>query len=329
MTSGLDSSHLILIERAKRHKQTAKPIGLVSRQALGLKWLKRIFVETITMTRFHMKWMPTLLAAIAPMLLLSQTASATLVAHFDFEDGTASATAADSSGNGHTGTFAGGAAIINDAERGLVYTGDGDGSHMDFASTVDIPDVPANGGVTLAAWIKLSQAELAASGTVGIGAILTLGRSGNNPLVIMSVTSDGSLGGYIDVLGGTDQTSFPGGGTNGKIVADTWTHVAITFDRVNDEARLYVDGVFDVSIDISGTSDGVMDWGTRADVGGYNTYTAGNTFKGLIDDARYYDEVLDATAVAALVPEPVSCVFLVIGTIGLAGFSRRRRRQRA
>ena len=217
-----------------------------------------------------------------------------LIAHFEFEDGPGSSTAVDSSGNGHTGTLLGGASIINDVDRGLVYSGDGDGSHLEFDSTVAVPNLAANGGVTLAAWVKVTNL----AGSDNTAAALTLGTTGNNPLVIMSVTS-GGLGGYIDSTGGSAQTSFPGAGTDGLVAQDIWTHIAITFDRFNHEAKLYVNGSLDWTVSI-GSDTGELDWQGRADVGGYSKYSAKQTFQGLIDDARYYDVVLTSPEIRSL-----------------------------
>ena len=228
-----------------------------------------------------------------------QSASAGLVAHYEFEGSTT-----DSSGNGRTGTFEGNASITNDAARGNVYYGEkwtsGTGTGMDINAAVAFPNLPTNGGVTLAAWVKRSSNKGSAS---SLACPIALGAGGDNPIVSIAVTTSGKVYGYIEGTGSPD-SQVAVGGADGAVADDVWAHIAITFDRANDIAKVYVDGLQSgPDVDISGVGDGELNW-AYASIG---RFTDGHNveerhFSGLIDDARIYDHVLSASEIAALVP---------------------------
>ncbi len=262
--------------------------------------------------------------ALAGIALLSiNGASAALVAHYEFESAPGGITP-DSSGNGHSGTLEGTSAIVSDPTRGNVYSGQlwttgTIGSGVNINSTIAIPTLAANTGATFAAWINRSTTNgNASSGAYVIG----LGESGDNPTMTLGINdTNGNIVGIVEGDGADTQVIVDG---NTAVANGVWTHIAITYDRVNNQAITYVNGVAGPTIDITSVGDGALDW-TNATVG---RYTDGNNtttrhFPGMIDDVRYYDEVLTGAQISALaIPEPSSLALLGLG----CGFLMIRRR---
>lgn len=255
-----------------------------------------------------------------------ESAPAALIGQWEFESVNAGVTP-DSTGNGHDGTLVGDAAIINDPDRGSVLslTGIASGNgYVDINSILAIPNLAANSGATLTAWIKRNDA----AGDDNIGGdvfanVVGLGTSGNNPTFAMSINSPSNVvQSFVEGDGGSDQAGFAG---DISVQDDVWTHIAVVIDRVNNVGITYVNGVAQTNpADISIVGDGELDWafgrigeltnGSSSDI---------NHFGGLIDDVRYYDEVLTQSQVAqTMIPEPGSLVLLGLG--GWLMLARRR-----
>jgi hypothetical protein len=255
-------------------------------------------------------------------LLAGVPASAALIAHYQFEGDFT-----DSTGNGHTGITVGSGLIVADPERGNVYynpttASPSPRSYLNIDGTVTIPTLPADAGLTLTVWVR--RDVYTAGSTVPSGnlvAALALGTGGDAPIASIGVNNSGAIVSYIEGSGGADQVFMSS--ANGLVTNEVWTHLAVTFDRVNNVGRLYLNGVQTGSdFDISIVGDGPLDWaganiGTLAAPGHPNF-----DFQGHIDDARIYDEVLTASQIAALVPEPSAMLLTMIGSVGL--FRRRR-----
>ena len=230
-------------------------------------------------------------------------AQATLIAHYEFEGNYL-----DSSGNGHTGTTVGSGSITNDLERGLVYDNPGHPSYLDVDSTIEIPTLSANTGVTVAAWIKRDDTNLGEDGQYA--AVIGLGTSGDNPIVLMAVRNSGAMQVYVEGDGGSDQVGMTG--PSGAVSNEVWTHISVTLDRVNNIARMYVNGEQSGSdVDISAVGDGALNWSAAA-VGGVGAFGGYSIYAGLIDDARIYYDVLSASEIAALKNGPPRGTILVV-----------------
>ncbi len=232
--------------------------------------------------------------------LSMQNASADLVGFWKFESAPGGVSA-DSSGNGRSGTLEGTAAIVSDPTRGNVYSGQlwttgTTGSGVNINSTIAIPTLAANAGATFAAWINRSTDNgNASSGAYVIG----LGQSGDNPTMTLGIDdATGYVVGFVEGDGADTQVTVVG---NTAVANGVWTHIAITYDRVNNQAITYVNGVAGPTINIASVGDGALVW-PNATIGRYtdDNNTTTRHFPGMIDDVRYYDHVLTQGEVQVL-----------------------------
>jgi hypothetical protein len=223
-----------------------------------------------------------------------------LVGKWEFESEAGGVTP-DSSGNGHDGTLEGNANLTVDAERGSVLELSGLGAEaarINIDSTVEIPPLPAGRGATLAAWIK-RNADTSAGDKYAYP--IGIGQSGNFPIITIGIAdATGFVTGFIEGdSGGNDQVEVIG---DSAVADGVWTHIAITYDRINNEAITYVNGVAQgTATDISVVGDGALDWGFG--VIGMNvngSSTDANHFGGLVDDVCYFDKVLTPEEIQAL-----------------------------
>src|SRR5262249_3176323 len=90
--------------------------------------------------------------------------------------------------------------------------------------------------------------------------------------------------------------TFGGSGANtvaaGPLPADSWSHLALTYDGVT--LRLYVNGLLASSQPRAGT---IASSANQLQIGGDSLY--GQYFNGMIDDVRIYNSALTATQIQA------------------------------
>ena len=222
-----------------------------------------------------------------------------LVGRWEFDDNSSNSYTRDSSGNGHTGKLGGNATIIEDPVRGKVLSLSGLASSndmVDIDAVKNIPDLLAHRGVTLSAWIKRNK-DASAGGHFGY--IISLGASGDNPVMSLGIASSRLVTGYVEGDGGKDQVRVSG---DTPVNNGEWTHIAITYDRVKKQAITYVNGVAQASPkDISLAGDSALDW-SFALIGRTPDITDQNRrfFGGLIDDVRIYDRPLSPKQITEL-----------------------------
>jgi hypothetical protein len=233
-------------------------------------------------------------------LPINQGLSLGLVGHWDFENTAYYSRTEDTSGNGHTGILKGGAAVVTDPVRGKVLSLSGLKSRndmVDIDSVKNIPDLLAHRGLTLAAWIKRNT-DASAGGRYAY--VICLGASEDNPIMSLGINqSNRRVTGYIEGDGDKDQVEVIG---DSAVINGKWTHVAITYDRVNNQAITYVNGVPQSSpTNISRVGDGALDWDFGV-IGRTPDHSEGNSrfFGGLIDDVRIYDRPLLPEEIAEL-----------------------------
>lgn len=206
-------------------------------------------------------------------------------------DESSGTTAADSSGNGYTGTTVGNPAWV----AGKV------GNALDLSPTkyVNIPDAPGlrfgSGNFTMAAWIKPPDATQ-------MGAIVSKTDAANESVVLLI----GSFANFMNtaskrlsILFGDFSSSNYAAVSADDVANNTWRHVAVT--RTSSAVTLYVDG--------SPVSSSTTDTGWNAIITApiFNTgpwqigYYNGNwPFTGLVDDVRLYNTALTASDIATI-----------------------------
>ncbi len=254
------------------------------------------------------------------LFLLGVCAShAGLIAHYKFDE-TSGTTAADSSGNGNTGT------LTN--MTGSEWTTGMVGGALDFDGTNDYVEVPSastsslSTNFTVAMWVKPAS-------FVG-------GSSSGGPFLFhRPKTTTGSFetikvglrtSSVIDYKINNNGLDSP----SSLLTLGSWSHIVALYDGSNQ--TIFVDGS-----QVANTArSGVLEASTAPSYIGVQQYNS-STFKqflfGQVDDFRVYDHALSASEVSALAagtstaPEPAS-VFASLGLLSAAGCGLREWRRR-
>jgi Concanavalin A-like lectin/glucanases superfamily/Galactose oxidase-like, Early set domain/Glyoxal oxidase N-terminus/Purple acid Phosphatase, N-terminal domain len=200
-----------------------------------------------------------------------------LVSHWTLDEGSG-LTAADASGNGHTGTLVNGPTWTTAGRLGGALSFDGVNDY------VEIPNSPALGSpstITLAAWINP--------------------RDPGNPNVAQMIVGkySGAAGGpYMLRINGAGRLRFRAGGTQvttGPVLSspNTWYHVAGTYN--GSQLVIYLNGAVVLSQAWSGSEP---DNGVNPTLG--RNLDGGAPFNGLLDDVRLYNRALSAAEIQDL-----------------------------
>jgi len=221
------------------------------------------------------------LLSLAVPLGLVPVANAGLVAWWQLDEGSGTTTK-DSSGNGNDGTLQGNPTVV----------GGPFGNALAFANQrVAIPASKTltadlfQGPFTLTVWINPKR-----TGNTW-QQIFRAWRTAGNSNDTLFINNDGRLSwrGLVSGAwaGGMCETAA------GVVPADQWTHVAVTGDKTN--FRIYVNGA------LSQTSAWQKTDGSNANyyLGG-DPASAGESYAGMIDEARVYDEVLTLEKIKAI-----------------------------
>ncbi|MBN1361817.1 MAG: hypothetical protein JW993_14570 [Sedimentisphaerales bacterium] len=230
--------------------------------------------------------------ALVLSLALASSASAELVAWWKMDE-TSGNVVADSSGNGIDGVLEGGAAIVNDPERGPVFQqNDVAANYVSIADPGGLLNFsssgPHQGSATIAAWVK-------SAGTwTNHDAIFSQGEWDDG--ISLSIKGDTSPAGQLWLAGdGTHSVTFR---SDVAVPTEGWHHVAATFafDGANTVVTLYLDGQATGFSQGNGTIPGQV----SAPVGGISRIGLEDRngsaprwpFNGSIDDVRIYDTAL-------------------------------------
>jgi hypothetical protein len=203
------------------------------------------------------------------------------IAWWKLDEGTGP-TAADASGNGHTGTLQGGA-VWAPGHSGSGISFDGMAALVD-AGTSDA--LQLTGSLTITAWIFPRT-----YGGIGLGRIVNRrnGEPGGYALIL-----DAGITGFELVTDGGNPGEYTDSNRD-AIQLGAWQHVAATYDPVMRLATLYVGGV---GVGAGILTDGPGPVSTHLLLG--SREGAGETFDGVIDDVRIYDRALSPTEIRAL-----------------------------
>jgi fibronectin type 3 domain-containing protein len=199
-----------------------------------------------------------------------------LMAAYSFEEGTGS-TVGDSSGRGNTGSIQN-ATWTTAGRYGKALVFDG-------SSRVDIPDSASlrlTTAMTLEAWV--------------------------NPTIVTRAWRDviykGNDNYFLEATSMSDNSAPAAGGTFGEVygttplAADTWTHLAVTYDTVT--LRLYVNGV---QVSSAARSESLATSANPVQIGGDSIY--GQYFEGTIDEVRIYNVARTPTQIQADMNTPI------------------------
>lgn len=216
-----------------------------------------------------------------------------LIAAYGFGAGSGS-TIADDSGNGHTLTI-GSASFTASGHTGAGLTNTA--ANSTGASTSSMTVVTGT-ACTLMAWVK--PLDLTSGSTHFIcGAIET---SGNTDFALF--TQRGAFG-TPDVLQGNVRVGGLVAVNGAAMTLNTWAHVALTFDGAS--LRLYKDGSLVATV----ANAGSLNNSATFYIAGANPTAALDTDV-VVDDVRYYSDVLDGTAITAAMNTPVGTSSLTL-----------------
>jgi hypothetical protein len=213
------------------------------------------------------------LLSLGVFLGLAPVTNAGLVGWWQLDEG-AGTTTKDSSGNGNDGTLEGNPTVVDGPfGKALAFANQRVAIPASKSLTADL----FKGPFTVTAWINPKR-----TGNTW-QQIFRAWRTAGNSNDTLFINNDGRLSwrGLVNGAwaGGMCETAA------GVVPADQWTHVAVTGDKTN--FRIYVNGA------LSQTSAWQTTDGSNATyyLGG-DPGTAGESYAGMIDEARVYDEVL-------------------------------------
>jgi hypothetical protein len=234
-------------------------------------------------------------------LVLASTTNADLVARWKLDE-TSGNIASDSSGNGIDGVLEGGAAIVNDAERGPVFQQNDvvtnyisiadPGGLLNFSGTG-----PHQGSATIAAWVKNNNGN----GWTNHDAIFNQGEWDDG--ISLTIKGDTSPAGQLWLAGDGTHTTVQR--SDVAVPLDGWHHVAATFDYdgTNTVITFYLDG------EPTGFAQGTGNLPGRvtAPVGGISRIGLEDRngsaprwpFNGSIDDVMIFDTALSQKEIQA------------------------------
>jgi hypothetical protein len=210
-----------------------------------------------------------------PSAEASATFQSDLVAYWKFDEGTGT-TAADSSGNGNTGTLVNGPQWVSGISGKALYF---DGVAANVA-VLDSPSLNPSSAFTLSTWVN------PATTFTDFRSILVKNYAYYLYSSVGGYCSDGSpLGGFSDTANETVCQSAP-------LPINIWTHLALTYD--GSALTFYRNGIAVGAAIASGT--------LPSTTGALQIAASqfGEHFNGLIDEVRVYSRALSPTEIQAV-----------------------------
>jgi hypothetical protein len=213
------------------------------------------------------------LLSLAALLGLVSVANASLVGWWQLDEG-AGTTTKDSSGNGNEGTLEGNPTWVGGPfGNALAFAN----QRVTIAASKTLTADLFQGPFTLALWINPKR-----TGNTW-QQLFRAWRTAGNSNDTLFINNDGRLSwrGLVNGAwaGGMCETAA------GVVPADQWTHAAVTGDKTN--FRIYINGVLTQTSAWQKTDGSNANYYLGGDPG-----TAGESYSGMIDEVRVYDEVL-------------------------------------
>ena len=225
-----------------------------------------------------------LFSFLASSFIIKPASSASgLVGYWKFDEGSGT-TAFDSSGNGNIGVLYDSPTWVNGKSgKALSFDGSDDYVRIERSSSLD-----ATSEVTVEAWI-CPRAYV--SGLGDNSHIVSRTNTGGGHVYVLSLYPDSHKASY-SVNPFPDQHA-----SNADIQLNVWTHLTMTYD--GSYVRLYINGEFDSSYELSGAIETTPNWLAI----GCNSY--GSTyahFNGTIDEVRIYNRALSQEEIRSHIP---------------------------
>ena len=247
-------------------------------------------------------------------LALAGSANAALIGHWAFDEGTGT-TAADSSGNGNTGVFAGGVSWGTGGPGGNYAVIDGSANSV-IDPNVTLPAMTTTNDFTWAFWAN-SQEVIGGTQQNAIMIGNRYNGAGTDYAPRQFVKFTPTKFEWHQNGNGNDNQEFD------DLVVGEWHHHAVV--KTGTSVQYYRDGV---AVGGPGTLNESLGSAVamRFFMGGNTgTGSANEVFNGYLDDVRIYDNALSASEINALsqpIPEPSS---LLLGALSLGMMLRRKR----
>ncbi len=199
-------------------------------------------------------------------------------------DETSGVTTYDSSGNGRTGT-------LTNMDPATDWVAGKSGNALDFDGTNDFVNVPydaslsLNSKVSAAAWINKDT-------QTGYDCLIANGSSTSNKDNYWFGTSGDEIYFGYSYSGTWHEATT----SNVNLPANTWVHIAFTYDDTSDQVVFYKDG----SPVSTQTITGNLNQSTNTGAVTIGKSRFGEYFDGTIDDIRLYNRVLTPAEVLAI-----------------------------
>ena len=200
-----------------------------------------------------------------------------LVLALGFDENMGVTTAIDGSGRNHHGTISGAVRVSGKIGGALRFDG-----INDWVTVADAADLDLSSAMTLEAWVNPSVVG-------GWQTVLLKEGAGNMAYELYSNIDAARPAAYFTTPGGAIRAIT---GT-AVLAANTWTHIAATYDGAN--MRFYVNGSLVRTVARTGAilaTDGPLH------IGG-NEVWGGEWFSGLLDEVRIYNRALSASEIQA------------------------------
>ena len=223
-------------------------------------------------------------------------------AYWNFDEGGAAQTAADSTGNGRDGTLGTTTGVEGNDPSWSCVTG---GNALEFDGSDDqvlVGDHDLLSAISISAWINWDAV------TANEGIISK--RTSTEVLGNWSLRMDDSGGGTLEWLLWTGSGARQVFNSTSAINSDGWTHVAFTFDEATNTAKFYINGALD---NTTTTFTNNMEDNPQDIIIGYAGQSS-QYFDGHIDDLRLYDYALSQGEVTTLAASTVTDCAPPVGT---------------
>lgn len=215
-----------------------------------------------------------------------------LNAYYRFDENTIGSEATDQSANAYNGTLTNGALLSTQSGNTLKFTNAGDHAEVTASGVLAF----GTGDISMETWFKLDQ--------VGANQALIDNRGASNLQgYLLGVSASNKL--TVGFSDGTNASSVSIAGTD-TLVAGTWYHAAVTFDR-DGNATMYLNGevtgtATSIAAESATVGSGAIQIGRESSASGTNF----TQFKGEIADLRLWGDVRTSDEIKANYQTPPS-----------------------